>query len=100
MPRSFLFTSDCSLMFSDLSAYAYKRAADSGLVLVEPSPALLPQPACIHHLDQQWTRPVLGIAQAILQYSHDVEADVEADKIRQGQRAHGMRHSQLENFVH
>ncbi len=35
-----------------------------------------------------------------MQHAHDVEAHVEADEIRQRQRAHGMRHAQPEDLVH
>ena len=34
-----------------------------------------------------------------MQHAHDVEADIEPDKVGQRQRPHGMRHAQLEDFV-
>jgi hypothetical protein len=51
-------------------------------VLIETSSRLAAQPPGVDHFDQQWTRPVLGIAEAAMQYAHDIEANVEADEIR------------------
>ena len=65
----------------------------SRLVFIKSSSTLLSQPARVHHLDQQRAGTILGIAQAILQHSHDVEANIQSDEIRQGQRPHGMRHT-------
>ena len=44
-----------------------RQSKIDNLVFVEPLPALPPQPSRIHHLDQQWARAVLRIAEPILQ---------------------------------
>ena len=58
------------------------------------------QPARIHHFNQQRTWPVFWIAEAIVHYPHDVEANVEADEVCKCQRPHRVRHSKLEHLVH
>src|SRR5687767_910782 len=68
-------------------------------VLVEAPPRLPAQPAGVHHLDQQRTGAVLGIAEALLEDAHDVEAHVEADQVGQRQRSHRMAHPQLHHLV-
>src|ERR1022692_908167 len=68
-------------------------------ILIKTPPVLSPQPSRVHHLDQQRTWPVLGITEPIEHDAHDVEANVEADKVGERERAHGMRHAQLEHFV-
>src|SRR6266700_7268332 len=35
-----------------------------------------------------------------MQHAHDVKTDVESDEVCECQRAHRMRHAQLEHFVH
>jgi hypothetical protein len=74
-----------------VSVLSETRLIDS--ISVKPTPALSPKPAGIHHFDQQRARPVLGIAQPLLQHVHDVEADIETDEIGQRERTHGMRHA-------
>lgn len=59
------------------------------LILIKPPPALLPQPAGIHHIAQQHAGPVLGVARLSVQHLHDGQARVEADKVGQLERAHG-----------
>ena len=71
-----------------------KCCVNSTLILIKPAPGLASKPAGIDHFDQQWAGPVFGITEARLQHAHDVEADVESDEVRQGQRTHRMRHAQ------
>src|ERR1700682_2001771 len=68
-------------------------------ILVESSSALSSQPSGIDHLDQKRARSVFCIANTVVQHPHNVEANVEADKIGQCKRAHGMCHAQLEHFI-
>src|SRR4051812_38474233 len=69
-------------------------------VLIEATAALPSQPAGIHHLDEQRAGAIFRIAEPVFEYAHDVEADVQADEIREREWAHGMRHAELEDFVH
>src|SRR6202044_1629131 len=52
-------------------------------VLVESSPRFASQPTGIHHANEQRARPVFGIPQAFDHHSHDVQANIEPDKVGQ-----------------
>src|SRR5258705_429931 len=68
-------------------------------VLINPPTTLSSLPSRVHHLDEQRAGAVFGIAEAVVQHPHDVEADVEADEVGERERAHGMRHAQFEDLV-
>ncbi|EAU62248.1 hypothetical protein STIAU_6571 [Stigmatella aurantiaca DW4/3-1] len=68
-------------------------------VLVEAAAALLAVPAGIHVLPQQRARAVLVIAQPLVKHLGDGQARVQADEVRQLQRAHGLVGAQLHRRV-
>src|ERR1700674_5235236 len=77
----------------------YRVLATRFSILIKAPAAFPPQPSRIHHLDEQRARPELRITQPLLHHPHDVETNIEPDKIRERQRPHGMRHAQLEHLV-
>src|SRR5512143_1467472 len=62
----------------------------SGLVGVEAPASLLAEVTRFDVLAQQRAGTVLGIAEVLLEDAQDLEAGVEADQVREGQRAHRM----------
>jgi hypothetical protein len=50
-------------------------------VRIEPAAALSTELSRRHHAAKKRTGPILGIAESVMQDSHDVEADVEADEV-------------------
>src|SRR6266851_6783517 len=100
--RAFGLEKTCAELASRRSHSAIKNTHPQSLVqsvLVKSSSALSSQPSGIDHFYQQRARAVFGIAQTVVQHPHNVEANVEANKIGQRERAHGMRHAQLEHFI-
>src|SRR5579864_4073569 len=75
---------------ADCGAGTSGMAGPSTGISIEPAARFAPQPARIHHSDEQRTGPVLGIAQAVVQHAHDVQANVQADEVGQGERTHGV----------
>src|SRR5215469_4961269 len=69
------------------------------LIGVEAAAGFAAEPAGVNHADQEGAGAVLGVTGAFDEDTHDVEADVEADEISQGQRPHGVGHAELEDFV-
>src|ERR1700761_8036774 len=69
------------------------------LVRVKSASRLTPQPACIDHPHQQGAGAILRISQPIVQHSHDVEANVEPDKVGKRKRAHGMSHTEPKDLI-
>src|SRR5947207_11433937 len=70
------------------------------LVVVKTLSRFAAKPPGIHHLDKQRTGPVLRVTQSAVEHAHNVQADVEANKISQRQWTQGVRHAQFEYFVH
>ena len=70
----------------DFAAFLDLDESAHGLVLVKTTPGLATEPTSIDHLDQQRARPVFRVTEARLHHAHDVEADVESNEVRQGQR--------------
>src|SRR5436190_15308157 len=68
-------------------------------IFVEASPRLSSQPSRVHHLHEQRTRPVFGIAEALLQHAQDGETNVEADEVGERERTHRMIHAELHHAV-
>src|SRR5882724_2921006 len=66
---------------------------------VEPPARLPPQVAGVDHLDEERAGAVLGIAETVLKDAQDVQADVEADQVGEGQGAHRMVHPHLHHRV-
>src|SRR5690349_5019659 len=64
-------------------------------VAVESPATLPPQVPGGDHLPEQRRRPVLVVAQALVQHLENREAHVEADEVGQLQRAHRVGHAQL-----
>ena len=67
--------------------------------MIETAAGLAAQPAGIDHADKKRAGAVFGIAEALMQDTQDVYADVEADEVGQRQRAHGVGHAELEDLV-
>src|SRR5204863_3079591 len=61
----------------------------SARVLVETAAGLSTEAPGVDHPDQQRAGAVLGVAEAVLEHTQDVEADVEPNQIGERQRAHG-----------
>src|SRR5208282_1787502 len=72
----------------------------SSRVLVKPPAAFLSQPASGHVFPQQRAGAVARIAEAFVEHFENVEAHVEADKVRELERPHGVVHSQLHHRIH
>src|SRR5688572_21445448 len=68
-------------------------------VVVEASPRLPPEVSGIHHAPDQGTGPVLGVAEAPVEDLEDLEADVEADQVRELERPHRVPHAEPEDRV-
>ena len=58
------------------------------------------KPAGINHADEEGTGSVFGVADALFEDAHDVETDVEADEVGEGEWAHGVGHAELEDFIY
>ena len=69
--------------------------APGSRILEEASTRLAAQAAGIDHLAQQRRRPVLGIAEAVVQHFHDGQHHIQADQVSQRQRSDGMVAAQL-----
>src|SRR5207249_9669272 len=88
---------------SSRSRYASGSSASSRVslrILIKSPTCLSPQPARINHLFKQRTRPVLRVMKPFMKNLHDVQADVETDKVRKLERPHGMIHPQFHDAVH
>lgn len=62
---------------------------NSLIIFVETFPALLAQPAGVHHLGQEDGGAVFGVAGFAVQDTHDAQARIQPDEVRQGQWSHG-----------
>src|SRR4030095_10410739 len=58
------------------------------LVAIKTPSAFSAQPPCVYHLYEQRTRPILRIAQPRVYDAHDVETNIQPNKIRQRQKPH------------
>src|SRR5262245_14000812 len=68
-------------------------------VLVEATSRLPAETTRRHHRFEERTGPVLAVSEALVEHVHDVEADVDADEIGEGQWTHGMVHAELHDGV-
>src|SRR5260370_38871373 len=69
------------------------------LIPVKTALRLPPQPAGVDVLAEDGRRPLLGLAQALVQHFRDVEAGVEADENNPRQRPHRPVGAQLHGGV-
>src|SRR3990172_9905046 len=67
---------------------------------IEPLPALPAQATRGHHLPEQRRRPVLVVAQPVVQHLEDREAYVQTDQVGQRERTERMIHAELHHLVH
>ena len=51
------------------------------------------------HVDEQRTRRVFGLTESIAQDAQDAQADVESNEVREVQRPHRVRHTELHDLV-
>src|SRR5579875_4083387 len=68
-----------------VSAMLALPALSAAIVLEEPLARLAPEPAGGHEVDQQGARPVLVVAEALVEHAHDVQAHIEPDQVGQRQ---------------
>lgn len=69
------------------------------LVVIETFATLLPKPASIDVLPEQYSGSIFAVSKTSVQGFHDGEASVEANKVGQGQGAHGNIGSILHNAI-
>src|SRR5438046_1753774 len=58
-------------------------------ISVKPAPGLAAQPSGADHFFEQGAGPVLGVVEPLVEDLHDIQANVQANKIGQLQRPHG-----------
>src|SRR5258708_35174803 len=64
-------------------------------IIVEAALDLAADPTGLDVFHQQWTGPVLGIGQALVQHLHHREEGIEADEVGELERAHRMGGAEL-----
>src|ERR1051325_11905867 len=67
---------------------------------IEPHARFSAEPSRRDHLPEQPRRPVFQVAEAVLQYLHDREADVEPNQVRERERPQRMLHAQRHHLIH
>src|SRR5256886_15563024 len=80
--------------------FAHGGYTPSRGVVVKAAAGLTPKPAPRHVFLQQWADAILWVTQALQQYVHNVNADIETYEIGKFQRTHRMVHAQLHDRVH
>ena len=74
-------------------------AVAAWLVRIKTAAGLPSEVSGRHHPPKQRARPVLGIAQPVVQHVEDREADVEPDEVGERERPHRMVHAELHDRI-
>src|ERR1041385_2667542 len=67
---------------------------------IKPHARFSAEPSRRDHFLEQSRRPVFQVAEAVLQYLHDREADVEPNQVRERERPQRMLHAQRHHLIH
>jgi hypothetical protein len=79
---------------------AVSDARESGFISIEATGGFAAKPAGGGVLLEERAGAVFWVAQAFVENTHDVEADVETDEVGQLERAHGMVHAEFHDGIH